>query len=147
VRLTETDARARLATHEHGIFCTLHPDRGPDPVPVVYALDDDGYVGIPVDQVKPKSSSRLQRERNLEADPRAALLVEHWNPDDWSGLWWARAELRWHPDAAARAADLATRLAQTYAQYRNKPFTRVLVLRIIRVTGWTAAQGSVRTPV
>ena len=140
MKLTETEARARLAAHDHGILCTLHPDRGPDPVPVVYALDDDGYVGIPVDQVKPKSSSRLQRERNLEADPRAALLVEHWNRDDWSRLWWARAELRWHPDAPTRAADLATRLAQTYAQYRNKPFTRVLVLRIIRVTGWTAAQ-------
>ena len=139
MRLTETEAYARLAAHDHGILCTVHPERGVDAVPVVYAPDEDGYVGVPIDQVKPKSSSRLQRERNLEADPRAALLVEHWNRDDWSQLWWIRAELRWQPDAApARTADLATRLAQTYPQYRTKPFTRVLVLRVLTVTGWTA---------
>ena len=85
-------------------------------------------MGIPVDRVKPKSSSRLQRERNLEADPRAALLVEHWDRGDWSRLWWVRAELRWQGNAAAaRAADLAARLARAYPQYRDQPFTQVLV--------------------
>ena len=70
-------------------------------------------MGVPVDRVKPKSSSRLQRQRNLEADPRAALLVEHWDRGDWSRLWWVRAELRWQSDApAARAAALAARLAE-----------------------------------
>ena len=52
-------------------------------MPLPERVNEDGYVGVPIDQVKPKSSSRLQRERNLEADPRAALLVEHWNRDDW----------------------------------------------------------------
>ena len=109
-------------------------------MPVTYALDDDGYVGVPVDRVKPKSSSRLQRERNLEADPRAALLVEHWDRGDWSRLWWVRAELRWQHDAAdARTTDLAARLARAYPQYRDQPFTRVLVLRVVGVTGWAAA--------
>jgi len=82
MKLTADEARARLAAQVHGVCCTLHPERGPDPVPVVYALDDDGFVGIPVDRVKPKASSRLQRERNLEADPRATLLVDHWDRDD-----------------------------------------------------------------
>lgn len=109
-------------------------------MPVAYAVDDDGYVGVPVDRVKPKSSSRLQRERNLEADPRAALLVEHWDRGDWSRLWWVRAELRWLDDAgAARTADLAVRLARAYPQYRDQPFTRVLVLRVVGVSGWAAA--------
>lgn len=135
MRLTATDARTRLAAHDHGVLCTLHPSRGVDAVPVVYAADGD-HVGIPVDRVKPKSSSRLQRERNLEADPRAALLVEHWDREDWSRLWWVRAELRWQPDAPT--ADLATRLSQAYPQYRDMPFTRVLVLRIVGVTGWSA---------
>ena len=92
-----------------------------------------------VDRVKAKSSSRLQRERNLEADPRAALLVEHWDRGDWSRLWWVRAELRWQGDAlAARTADLAARLASAYPQYRDQPFTRVLVFRVVGVTGWAA---------
>src|SRR5256885_5647014 len=51
---------------------------------------EDGYVGVPIDRVKPKASLRLQRERNLEADPRATLLVEHWDRSDWSRLWWVR---------------------------------------------------------
>jgi len=140
MRLSDREARARLATHDHGVLCTIHPERGVDAVPVTYAVDDDGYVGVPVDRVKPKSSSRLQRERNLEADPRAALLVEHWDRGDWSRLWWVRAELRWLDDAAdARTADLAARLARAYPQYRDQPFTRVLVLRVVGVTGWAAA--------
>ena len=140
MRLSDREARARLATHDHGVLCTIHPERGVDAVPVTYAVDDDGYVGVPVDRVKPKSSSRLQRERNLEADPRAALLVEHWDRADWSRLWWVRAELRWLDDPAdARTADLAARLARAYPQYRDQPFTRVLVLRVVGVTGWAAA--------
>ncbi len=139
MRLTTTEARARLAAHDHGVLCTVHAERGVDAVPIVYAVDEDGFVGVPVDRVKPKSSPRLQRQRNLEADPRAGLLVEHWDRDDWSRLWWVRAELRWHGEAAAaRADDLAGRLAAAYLQYRNHPFDLVLVLRIVGVTGWAA---------
>jgi hypothetical protein len=138
MRLSDREARARLAAHDHGVLCTVHAERGVDAVPVVYVADDDDCVGVPVDRVKPKTSSRLQRERNLAADPRAALLVEHWDRDDWSRLWWVRAELRWQADAA-RAADLAARLARAFPQYRDQPFTRVLVLRVVGVSGWAAA--------
>ena len=137
MRLGADEARARLAAHDHGVLSTVHRDRGVDAVPVVYAIGDDD-VGVPVDRVKPKASSRLQRERNLEADPRATLLVEHWDPDDWSQLWWVRAELRFQDDAADREAALAARLAERYPQYRDQPFDRVLVLRIVGVTGWAA---------
>jgi PPOX class probable F420-dependent enzyme len=140
MRLTDDEAQARLAAHDHGILCTVHAERGVDAVPVAYVVDDDGYVGVPVDQVKPKASSRLQRERNLEADPRATLLVEHWDRDDWSRLWWVRAELRWHADGSDdRATALAAGLADRYPQYGDQPFTRVLVLRIVAVSGWAGS--------
>jgi PPOX class probable F420-dependent enzyme len=132
MRLAEDEARARLAAHDHGVLCTVHAERGVDAVPVVYAVQDD-FVGVPIDRVKPKASSRLQRERNLEADPRAALLIDHWDRDDWSRLWWVRAELRFqkgHEEA------LAAQLAERYPQYRDQPFARVLRLRIVGVTGW-----------
>jgi hypothetical protein len=116
----------------------VHAERGVDAVPVAYVVDGDGYVGVPVDRVKPKASTRLQRERNLEADPRATLLVEHWDPGDWSRLWWVRAELRGVGDPAGREADLAAALAERYPQYRDQPFSKVLVLRIVGVTGWAA---------
>src|SRR6476661_3630379 len=119
MKLTGDDALARLAGHDHGVLCTVHPVRGTDAVPVVYALVD-GHVGIPVDLVKPKASTTLQRARNLAADPRATLLVEHWDRDDWSQLWWARAELRWSGDDADRAAALRAALAGRFVQYREQ---------------------------
>jgi len=147
MRIADHEARARLGAHDHAILCTVHAERGVDAVPVAYAVDDDGYVGVPVDQVKPKASLRLQRERNLEADPRATLLAEHWDGGDWSRLWWVRAELRWQGSTAAgpaaladRAASLAALLAERYPQYQDQPFARVLVLRIVGVTGWAAAE-------
>ena len=140
MRLADDEARARLAAHDHGVLSTVHAVRGVDAVPVVYVVDDDGHVGVPVDRVKPKASSRLQRERNLETDPRGTLLVEHWDRGDWSRLWWVRAELRWQGDAgASRETALAGRLAGRYPQYQDQPFARVLVLRIVGVTGWAAA--------
>jgi hypothetical protein len=139
MRLGEPEARGRLATHDHGVLCTVHAERGVDAVPVVYATVDDGYVGVPVDLVKPKASLRLQRERNLEADPRATLLIERWDRHDWSRLWWVRAELRWHrDDVAGRAEPLADELARRFPQYRDRPFARVLVFRLEAVFGWAA---------
>lgn len=127
-----------LVDHDHGILCTVHRERGVDAVPAVYAVDGE-FLGIPVDRVKPKASVRLQRERNLESDPRATLLIEHWDRLDWSKLWWARAELLWEPsDAGGRAAALAARLATGFAQYSDEPFERILVMRVVAVTGWAA---------
>jgi hypothetical protein len=145
MRLDEDEVRTRLSAQVHGVLCTLHPRRGPDPQPVVYAVSDrDGHlhVGVPIDKVKPKKSSRLQREDNLEADPRGALLVEHWDAEDWSRLWWVRADLEHvaEPDAAL-LDDLADRLAGTVPQYADKPFHRVLVCRVVGLTGWAAAEG------
>ena len=141
MRLNEETALSRLGEQVHGVLCTLHPDRGPDPVPAVYAVSDDGHVGIPIDTVKPKTSSRLQREVNLAADPRGSLLIERWEDDDWSRLWWVRAELRHVSDPPSSLTDdLADRLAGTVPQYADKPFHRVLVCRIVRVTGWTAGE-------
>ena len=140
MRLTDQAARARLEEHVHGVFATLHPERGPDPQPVVYAVHD-GHVGVPVDRVKPKASSRLQREDNLDADPRGSLLVEHWDAGDWSRLWWVRADTEHVPAPEEGLVEaLADRLATTVPQYADKPFHRVLVCRIVKVTGWSASE-------
>ena len=139
MRLAPAEALARLVAHDHGILCTVHATRGVDAVPCVFAVDDDGFIGVPVDRVKPKSSTRLQRERNLESDPRATLLVEHWDPEDWSQLWWVRASMQREPNPSPQREDgLVALLAARYPQYRDRPFDRVHVLRIIDVTGWAA---------
>ena len=140
MRLHADEARSRLTSQVHGVLCTLDPERGPDPQPVVYAASDNGHIGVPIDRVKPKASSRLHREMNLAADPRAALLVEHWNPDDWSRLWWVRATLEHVPDPPSALTDeLAARLAKTVPQYADQPFHRLIVCRVLAVTGWAAS--------
>ena len=141
MRLSADEARRRLAGQVHGVLCTLLPERGPDHQPVVFAVSDDDYVGVPIDTVKPKRASRLQREDNLAADPRGSLLVEWWETEDWSRLWWARAQLEHVPDPPRHVIDaLADRLAHTVPQYADKPFHRVLVCRIVGVTGWAASE-------
>jgi PPOX class probable F420-dependent enzyme len=140
MKLARDDALARLVAADHAILCTVHPERGVDAVPCAFAIDGDGFVGIPVDRVKPKSSNRLQRERNLESDSRATLLVEQWDKDDWSRLWWVRARLVSVREATAeREEGLAALLAARYEQYRDRPFDRIRVLRVIEVTGWAAS--------
>ena len=138
MRLTPDDARQRLIAHDHGVLSTLHPERGIDSVAVVYAVEGD-LLGIPIDTVKPKASTNLQRETNAAADPRATLLVDQWNRDDWSQLWWVRARLNaiTNPDTPV-TSHLADILASSYPQYADKPFARIMVFEITSLSGWSA---------
>ena len=136
MKLTEEDALARLAAHDHAVLSTLHPQRGIDSVPVVYAVSGR-LLAVPIDTVKPKSSTRLRRQDNVDADPRATLLADQWDRDDWSRLWWVRAHLeRVHDDDAVPA--LSAALAARYPQYRDQPFESVMVFRIVALYGWAA---------
>ncbi|MDN5893706.1 MAG: pyridoxamine 5'-phosphate oxidase family protein [Nocardioides sp.] len=142
MKLSSVEAMTRLRGESHGVLATIHPERGPAPQPVVYAVDKVGHLGVPIDRVKAKSSPRLQREANLAADPRGALLVEHWEAVDWSRLWWVRADLEHVPDPPVAVVEaLADRLATTIPQYADRPFHRILVCRILRVRGWAATEG------
>src|SRR5580698_9216593 len=64
----------------------------PHIVPVTFAVDGN-YIYTAVD-AKPKNETAargLQRVRNIEAEPRVALLADHY-ADDWTSLWWARVD-------------------------------------------------------
>lgn len=140
MKLNSPDSLDRLRAHDHAVLSTLHPDRGPDVIPVVYAISTDNLLGIPIDEVKPKTSTRLQRQRNLEADPRAALIAQQWDKHDWSQLWWVRADLEWIADPESnKVSELSELLATRYEQYKDQPFTDVLVFRIANITGWSAS--------
>ena len=116
MQLHEDDAWKRVRTARHGVLGTVHPQRGIDLVPVVYAVTPDRRILIPVDTVKSKSTARLRRLVNIEFDPRCTLLVEHFD-DDWSELWWVRihglAEIVDEPDLD----DLSSLLGTKYPQY------------------------------
>lgn len=138
MKLDRDEALRRLAAYDHGVLSTINATGGVDSVPVVYALDPDGYLGIPIDTVKPKSSTELQRERNTTADPRATLLVDHWDRHDWSKLWWVRVRLL-RSDNETVSERLADALAGKYPYYSAKPFARILVFEIDVVSGWSAS--------
>jgi PPOX class probable F420-dependent enzyme len=138
-------AQALLGDARVARFATSAPDGRPAIVPVCFAVS--GAVIYHAVDHKPKSTRRLARLAHLAADPRAALLADHYADDDWSALWWVRADgaCRVLEDAeapeAARALDL---LRERYAQYRQRrPEGPVIALDVERLSGWEARPGSV----
>src|SRR5688500_7537128 len=100
MHLDPAEAMLRAAAADHGVLATLGRTGGADLVPACFAIVGD-WLAVPIDSVKPKGSTALGRVRNLERDPRATLLVEHWDRDDWSLLWWVKLEI--HRDEAPAA--------------------------------------------
>jgi PPOX class probable F420-dependent enzyme len=140
VHLAREDALARAAAADHGTLATINRGGAPDLVPACFAIVDEWLV-VPIDSVKPKGSSALGRVRNLERDPRATLLLEHWDADDWSRLWWVRLTLIGAAPEGVLGDRLLEALRGRYAQYATAPFSALLCFRIERVAGWEAAGG------
>ena len=138
MHLERTEALRRAAGADHGVLATLERVRGADLIPVCFAIVGQ-WVAVPIDSVKPKGSTALGRVRNLDGDPRATLLAEHWDRDDWSRLWWVRLALRRGVPPDGTHADLVQSLRDRYPQYRDAPFTDVLAFKIEDIVGWSAA--------
>src|SRR5919199_4272533 len=114
-----SEARSRFAGARVARLATADADGRPHLVPVVFALARATLYPA-VDDVKPKATTRLKRLANIAANPSVALLADHYD-DDWSALWWVRADgtarlLEPADDEAARARAL---LAERYPQYRH----------------------------
>jgi PPOX class probable F420-dependent enzyme len=75
---------------------------------------------------------------NLESEPRCSLLVDHYS-DDWSKLWWVRADGEVVVvDPAAATQGLAA-LVERHAQYREQaPSGPLLAVRVTYWSGWSA---------
>ena len=130
------DLRSRFASSAVARLATVRPDGGPHVVPVVFALAGDTVYSA-VD-AKPKRTQRLQRLVNVRSDPRCSLLVDHYE-DDWSRLWWVRADgtcaVVDEPGAAHPGIDA---LVERHAQYRAQPPSGpLLVVTVERWSGWS----------
>jgi PPOX class probable F420-dependent enzyme len=117
-------------------LATVGDDGKPHIVPMVFALDGD-TIYFAVD-AKPKKSTNLKRLRNIAVNPAVSVLADHYE-DDWTKLWWVRADGTAHvvTDAAnaRRATDL---LVAKHAQYRAaRPEGPVVAIHIDRITGWS----------
>jgi PPOX class probable F420-dependent enzyme len=129
------DPWALLAGARVARFATVTPDGRPTLVPVCFAID--GHTIYHAVDHKPKATRELARIRNVLAEPRAALLADYYDDEDWTQLWWVRA------DGTARVLDRAPHaielLVERYPQYlEHRPEGPVIALDVERISGWSA---------
>lgn len=139
-QLTAAD-RYLLDRERRATLVTLGASGRPRAVPVCYALVAERIV-TPIDS-KPKRSTdplTLARVRDISADARVALLVDHWD-EDWDRLAWLRVE--GEACIVDPSAESLRALRARYAQYASMPLEQLPLIEITvrRVTRWSARAG------
>jgi PPOX class probable F420-dependent enzyme len=127
---------ARLATVGEGGRLGL--------VPICFAIVSSLVVSA-VDH-KPKRTQHLTRLQAIEATGRATVLVDQYDDDDWSRLWWIRVEGRAVVHQAGSAIDGSARaaLVAKYRQYAERPPAGpVYSVALDSVAAWRADQAAV----
>jgi len=121
-------------------------DGRPRSVPICFVLIGDA-IWSALDE-KPKATSdptRLRRVRNLAADPRATILVDHWS-EEWAQLAFVELAVRGGLVAAGAPGHAAAveALRNRYPQHRAHDLEGRPMLRftIEGVVGWRASPGS-----
>jgi PPOX class probable F420-dependent enzyme len=123
----EDAAVARLATVDR--------EGRPHVVPICFVIDGSTLYTA-VDE-KPKRTRRLKRLANIEANPVAEVLIDHYEAD-WSKLWWVRLRGSARIVEDPRAVEL---LAAKYPQYRElPPAGPVIAIEIEERSEWTSSR-------
>ena len=131
----EPEVRAFLESQRSGHLATADAAAAPHVIPVVYAVVDDS-VFVAIDE-KPKTTTRLKRVRNIEQNPRAALVVDRYD-EDWTKLGWVllRGTASVLDPGAPGTAEAIAALRARYSQYEamtleDRPLIRLAVDRVI----------------
>jgi PPOX class probable F420-dependent enzyme len=139
----EFDPKVRFTQSPIARLATVTPDGMPHLVPVVFAVDSDSLgnhdvVYTAVD-AKPKTTLRLRRLANIESNPQVSLLVDHY-ADDWTRLWWVRADGVAGIHSGGGALDTGCRLLRAkYPQYQSVPLHGpVIAVTVRRWSSWHA---------
>jgi PPOX class probable F420-dependent enzyme len=133
------EARALFGSARVARLATADAEGRPHLVAITFAVDGDDIVTA-VDH-KPKRTTRLRRLANIEANPHVSVLADHYE-DDWSKLWWARADgpARVVEPSAAEHERAVSTLAARYPQYEERrPSDSVILISVSRWSGWRAA--------
>jgi PPOX class probable F420-dependent enzyme len=131
---------AFLDRQRSGRLATVDPRGQPHAVPICYAVLD-GVVYTPIDE-KPKTGDprELRRIRNILANPKVCLVVDHYEDEEWSRLRWlqVRGEASLVEDESERERALAA-LRARYRQYRAMALESLPLLKITptRLVGWS----------
>lgn len=135
--LSSEEARKRFATSPVARLATVSARLRPHLVPIVFAVAGE-IVYSSVD-AKPKTTTALRRLDNIAANPAVAVLVDSYD-DDWTQLWWARADGAARLAHGAEAEAAIRRLTARYPQYeRQPPPGPVIAIEVARWSGWSAS--------
>jgi PPOX class probable F420-dependent enzyme len=137
VRIAADHARELFAAARVARLASITPEGGPHLVPIVFAAAENTVVTA-VD-AKPKRTTALARLANIAARPQVSVLADHYD-EDWSMLWWVRADgTAQMMDDPTGTADGVRLLAAKYPQYRDQPPPGpVVVIAVERWLGWSA---------
>jgi PPOX class probable F420-dependent enzyme len=127
---------ARFAGARVARLATTSAD-GPRLVPVTFAWHRGTAVWA-VDTAKPKRHRRLRRLDDLAADPRVALLADHY-AEDWAELWWVELRGTAATLEGGDAEAALDALAGRYPAYRaERPPGPVVAVTPRRWAWWSA---------
>jgi PPOX class probable F420-dependent enzyme len=138
--VTAAAARARFAAARVARLATADAAGRPHLVPIAFAVVGDTLYSA-VD-AKPKRTKALRRLANVRENPAVALLVDHWDDDDWGALWWARADGRGRvlDPAEPEARRAVEELRERYP--RQRATGEVLAVDVGHWSGWAASAGA-----
>ena len=139
MRLDPAEARNRFSRSPVLRLATVGGDGRPHLVPCTFVVDRSDRVAIGIDN-KPKSSVELRRLGNIAENPRVSMLVDHY-ADDWTQLWWARADGTTTIDRSGREhAEHWDQLRSKYPQYEGQILDGpVIVVKVESWSGWAFA--------
>ncbi|OBA59646.1 PPOX class F420-dependent oxidoreductase [Mycobacterium sp. 1100029.7] len=135
----DVDPKLRFSRAPVARLATSSPDGKPHLVPVVFAVDADSDVVYTAIDAKPKSTQRLRRLANIAANPQVSLLADHY-ADDWTQLWWVRADgaasIHHHGEPMQTGYAL---LRAKYPQYQSVSLDGpVIAIAVHRWSSWHA---------
>lgn len=141
--------RRYLAAARVGRLATADAAGRPHVVPVCFALVDDDLV-TPIDE-KPKdvTPDRLRRVRDINQNPRVAVVVDHYT-EDWTRLGWVQVRgtaSQCNPDDVGHAPAVAA-LEEKYEQYAEHALDTRPIIRITPVTvrSWGRLRDATHAP-
>lgn len=134
--MTAAEARERFAAAPVARLATADATGHPHLVPVVFAVQGNAIYSV-VD-AKPKRTPALKRLANVRANPAVSLLADHYD-EDWTKLWWARADGRGRvlDPAEPEAGQAIEQLRRRYPQ--QQAAGPVLAVDVERWSGWSAS--------
>jgi PPOX class probable F420-dependent enzyme len=135
MQLAADEARTRFGQVPVVRLATVDDTGQPHIVAITFVVAGDSIFSA-IDS-KPKRSRNLKRLRNIYANPRVSVLADHYN-DDWTRLWWVRADgTAIVIEAEQDMAEPIRLLAEKYRQYRqDSPEGPVIAVTVDRWTGW-----------